>query len=125
MGTRGLCRLPFAFSAPGWHSANTCALNSSTGFCAALFLLARTHAHRTVFHLLRAHNEHVGDLLQLGFADLVSHLLGAVVALHTQPCVPQLLLHLFGIGMVRLADGDDLHLHRRQPRRGMRPQSAR
>ena len=42
-------------------------------------VLAVAHGHLAVLLLAIAHHQHVGDFLQLGFADLEVHLFAAVV----------------------------------------------
>src|SRR4051812_31889545 len=52
-----------------------------------------------------AHDEDVGDLAQLGVADLAAHGLRAGVDLGPQAGVPQRGRHLLGVGDVAVGDG--------------------
>ena len=43
------------------------------------------HRHGALRHLAVAHDQHVGDLLQLGLSDLIANLLHALVEFHPKP----------------------------------------
>ena len=77
-------------------------------------------AHATVPRLdfLVPHHQHVGDLLHLGLADLVAHLLVAVVHVRRAPRARRSSsAHLARVLVVPLGHRDDHRLHRRQPER--------
>src|SRR3954467_1792855 len=62
-------------------------------------------------------HQHVGNLLELRLADLISNLFLAVVELGPQPRRRQPRPHRLGIGRVTVGNRHDLHLHRREPQR--------
>ena len=67
-------------------------------------------------HVAVAHHQHVGDLLQRGLADLLAHLLVAAVHLHAEALAVQLGGGGLGVLGGAVGHGQDLDLHRRQPR---------
>src|SRR6266446_6181036 len=61
------------------------------------------------------HDQHVGDLANLGVADAIAQLLVAVVELGADACGPQGREHLAAVLAVLLADREDSRLHRGEP----------
>ena len=64
-----------------------------------------TEAYSTLFLLFFAYDEHVGDVLEFGVANLAANLLAAVVDCGTDTYCIEISLELLGILLILLADG--------------------
>ena len=96
-------------------SASASARNVSSGRAPrSPFARLRT-ATAPLGRLAIAHHQHVGDLLQLGLANLVVDLLLSVVDLRLQAAPGQGGRDLAGIVQMAVGDGQDDGLDRRQP----------
>ena len=82
---------------------------------ALVLALAGTDRDGAFLHFLVAHDEHVGDLLHLGFPDFIADLLVAVVAGNPQPRVLEHLFQLPDTVLLFLGDGQDTDLFGGQP----------
>ena len=76
-----------------------------------------THSHGSVADFLVPEHQHVGDLLQLRFPDLIANLLDPVVQFDPEPGADQPLLDRFGIVNVTVGDREQRHLNRSEPQR--------
>ena len=92
------------------------AMNSSTAALAQIPAGAAAHRHRAL-GLAVADDQHVGDLLQLRLADLISNLLLALVELGPQPGRRQRSPHRPRVVEVPVGNRQHDALHRRQPQR--------
>ena len=62
-------------------------------------------------------NEHVRDFLHLGFTNFIAQLLASRIDLHANTPAPQLLADRLSKIELRVGNGNDHRLHRRQPDR--------
>ena len=90
-------------------------LEGIQGHGAQVAALAGTYGNHAVFYIPVANNQHVGDLLELCFADLVAKLFVAVVNLNTQAALVKLIGDvLAGFGGT-VGEGQYLYLNGGQP----------
>ena len=75
------------------------------------------HTDGSLGCLFVADDQHVGNLLQLGFANFITNLLLAVVDRRPEPCCGQFRLYRLPIVEMAVGDGQHRRLDRRQPHR--------
>ena len=73
--------------------------------------------HGALGRLTISRYQHIGDLLQLSLANLISDLFLPVVHFDAEPGRSELLPHLARVPGVTIRDRKDGHLHGRQPQR--------
>lgn len=73
-----------------------------------ILALAGTDGNGAVLHIPVAHYQHVGDLLHLGFPDLVAQLLAAAVVLGADARIHQLLAQALGVLVRPVSNGSTL-----------------
>ena len=98
-------------------SASASVTNWSSGRAPQVAFRAAAHRDGAVGRLPVADHQHVGDLLQLGLANLVVHLFLAVVELDPEPAPRAVGADLPGVVQVPIGNRQDDRLHRRQPER--------
>ena len=72
-------------------------------------------ANSALFLLFFTYDEHVGDVLQLGVANLAAYLLAAVVNGGADAYCIEVSLEFLGVLLILLADGKDSDLVGREP----------
>ncbi len=80
-------------------------------------VLAIAHRNAAFLRLAIAHHQHVGDLLQLRFADLEVHFFFAIVQFDAQTGGLQLIDNLLRVLGLAIGNRHHHRLHRRQPHR--------